>query len=106
MLTLLLAILQGASAVLLALTKSTPDGRWIKSMFDLPGQMGSVNEGPDTVNVTLTGLSTEIMEEQSMKMNKSNLKRLADLGVGSDQIKDPWYGTPLDSTFYHTVHQS
>ena len=59
-------------------------------MFDLPGQMGSVNDGPDTVNVTLTSLSTTIMEELSTKMNRSNLERLAELGVGSDQIKDPW----------------
>lgn len=64
--------------------------------------MGPVTEGPDTVNVTLTH-STEIKEEQSMKMNKSNLKRLTELGVGSDQIKDPWYVTPSDTMRYLTV---
>jgi len=75
-------------------------------MFDLPGQMGSVNEGPDTVNVTLTSLSTTMKEEQSMKMNKSNLKRLAELGVGSDQIVDPWYVTPSNTMCHLTMYRS
>jgi len=67
-------------------------------MFGLPGQIDSINEGPEIVNITLTGLDdvmkgeqTVIKGLQSMKIEKSNLPKLAEMGVGSDQITEPWY---------------
>jgi hypothetical protein len=71
----------------LALAKSTPDGKWIKSIFDLPGQKGSVYEGPDIVNVTLANGQKNA---KSIRMEKGNLERLNKLGVTNDQIKEPW----------------
>jgi hypothetical protein len=83
------------STVLLALTKLHPEGNWIKSMFDLPGQAGSVNEGPDVVNITLLEPKLENNKivgdsKKSMRIQKDSLTRLAGAGVRSDQITEPW----------------
>jgi hypothetical protein len=72
------------------------EGEWIKSLFDLPGQKGSVIEGPDIVNVTLANLETmtkgvaKITGKRSIRIEKGNLGILNELGVGSQQITEPW----------------
>ena len=91
--------LTSISTVLLALTKLQSEGEWIKSLFDLPGAKGSVTEGPDVVNITLWSVppnkffSNESQGTQkSMKIDRGNMKRLAEVGVESSLIKDtePW----------------
>jgi hypothetical protein len=78
------------------LTKLQSEGEWIKSLFDLPGQKGSVIEGPDIVNVTLANLETmtrgvaKITGKRSIRIEKGNLGILKELGVGSQQITEPW----------------
>jgi hypothetical protein len=78
------------------LTKLQSEGNWIKSLFDLPGQKGSVIEGPDIVNVTLANLETmtrgvaKITGKRSIRIEKGNLGILKELGVGSQQITEPW----------------
>jgi hypothetical protein len=78
------------------LTKLQSEGEWIKSLFDLPGQKGSVIEGPDIVNVTLANLETmtkgvaKITGKRSIQIEKGNLGILNELGVGSQQITEPW----------------
>lgn len=92
------------STLLLALTKIDPEGNWIKSMFDLPGQGGSVYEGPDVVNITLATLNTtqdwmyptvDVNIQKSVRIEKGKLNRLKELGVDSDQITEPWYVSSL-----------
>ena len=91
--------LTSIATVLLALTKLQSEGLWIKSLFDLPGDKGSVTEGPDVVNITLyefKGKShneTQLGIKRSMRIDRGNLTRLTELGVESSQIKDaePWY---------------
>jgi hypothetical protein len=78
------------------LTKLQSEGKWIKSLFDLPGQKGSVIEGPEIVNVTLANLETmtkgvaKITGKRSIRIEKGNLGILKELGVGSQQITEPW----------------
>lgn len=78
------------------MTKLQSEGNWIKSLFDLPGQKGSVIEGPDIVNVTLANLETmtrgvaKITGKRSIRIEKGNLGILKELGVGSQQITEPW----------------
>jgi len=83
-------------------------------MFGLPGQIGSLDEGPEIVNVTLTGLEDVMKGEQtvvkglqSLKIEKSSLPKLAEMGVGSDQITEPWYrhalSDPIDQADYQQV---
>jgi hypothetical protein len=78
------------------LTKLQSEGEWIKSLFDLPGQKGSVIEGPDIVTVTLANLETmtrgvaKITGKRSIRIEKGNLGILKELGVGSQQITEPW----------------
>lgn len=94
-----LETLTSTATVLLALTKLQSEGLWIKSLFDLPGDKGSVTEGPDVVNITLYDVgvedwwnSSKVRTKKSMKIDRGNLTRLTELGVDSSKIKDtePW----------------
>jgi hypothetical protein len=94
-----LETLTSIATVLLALTKLQSEGEWIKSLFDLPGDKGSVTEGPDVVNITLYNVGKDyffdkhqVGSKQSMRIDRGNMKRLNELGVESSLIKDtePW----------------
>jgi hypothetical protein len=81
--------------VLLALTKLQSEGEWIKSLFDLPGNKGSVTEGPDVVNITLYNVGKDhffdkhqVGSKQSMRIDRGNMKRLNELRVENSLIKD------------------
>ena len=81
------------------MTKLQSEGEWIKSLFDLPGQKGSVTEGPDVVNVTLANLDLDlnlkkdiakISGKRSIRIEKGNLGILNELGINSKLITEPW----------------
>jgi hypothetical protein len=91
--------LTSISTVLLALTKLQSEGEWIKSLFDLPGDKGSVTEGPDVVNITLWSVPSSKFfsnlsqgTQKSMRIDRGNMKMLAEVGVESSLIQDtePW----------------